>query len=242
MCKNNVSIFLFIINVVVLHSQEEIFITDTICKDIYEVFTVSNEDSLLRQGKYERYYKDNIIMLGEYDNNLRSGNWIILNGKNFKINGLYKNNKKDGDWCLVKGKDTLAIITYKEDEALEVYTPYDKKRRKASSKSIDEKTINTLDNMPVFEGGNYDKYRAYINNNIVFPKVKVEASAEGTIYVEFIVNEIGQTQDVKILKGITDEYNAEALKIIKNSPPWIPGIKDGEPVKVKFIFPIVFKL
>ena len=242
MWKKKILLFLFFVNAIILYSQEINYITDTISNDIYEVYAISGNDSLVRQGKCERFYKDNLIMYGEYGNGQRTGNWILFNGKNFRTSGNYRNHKKEGDWCLIKGRDTLAVISYKEDEAVEIYTPHDKKGSKASSKSIDEKTISTLDNMPVFEGGNYDKYRAYINNNIEFPKVEGEIPAEGTIYVEFIINEIGQTQDVKILKGVANEYDAEALKIIKNSPPWIPGIKDGEPVKVKFIFPIVFKL
>ncbi|MBN1180661.1 MAG: energy transducer TonB [Bacteroidales bacterium] len=224
------------------YSQESSMIKDTICNDIYELYMVNQDNPSLKHGKFERYYKENIIELGEYKDGKKEGAWTLLNGKNFRSTGQYINGRKEGDWALIKGRDTVAVITFNEDKATEVYTPHDKKRRKASSKSIDENTIKTLDVMPVFEGGNYDKYRAYINNNIIFPKVEKKSPAEGTIYVEFIVNEIGQTEEVKILHGILDEYDWEAKKIIINSPPWIPGIKDGEPVKVKFIFPIVFKL
>ena len=38
------------------------------------------------------------------------------------------------------------------------------------------------------------------------------------------------------------DLDAEALRVISASPEWEPGYVKGEPVKVTYMFPVVFKL
>jgi len=48
--------------------------------------------------------------------------------------------------------------------------------------------------------------------------------------------------NVSILRGIGAGLDEEALRVVRNSPDWIPGQQDGENVNVKMRLPIRFKL
>ena len=58
--------------------------------------------------------------------------------------------------------------------------------------------------------------------------------------VNTIVNKDGKVSDAKVVKGVSPELDAEALKVVSASPKWKPGKKDGRPVKVSYTIPVAF--
>ena len=62
------------------------------------------------------------------------------------------------------------------------------------------------------------------------------------VFVEFTVKKDGSLADILIKKGIDEALDAEALRVMQNSPAWKPGNKDGEPVNMKMVLPVTFKL
>ena len=69
-----------------------------------------------------------------------------------------------------------------------------------------------------------------------------ENDIQGTVFVKFVVNELGKVTDVEILRGIDPLLDKEALKVIKSLPDWKPGYQSGKNVKVRMQVPIKFKL
>ena len=57
------------------------------------------------------------------------------------------------------------------------------------------------------------------------------------ILVKFIVNEDGSISNCQVLKG--KEIESEVLKVVCNMPKWKPGKKNGKPVKVWYLIPII---
>lgn len=45
-----------------------------------------------------------------------------------------------------------------------------------------------------------------------------------------------------ISESIYKDLDKDAMRVILNSPEWSPGIKNGNPVKVKFNLPVSFVL
>ena len=61
--------------------------------------------------------------------------------------------------------------------------------------------------------------------------------------LQFTIYPDGTLRDAKVLRGVSPELDAEALRVISASPAdWTPGYVKGEPVKVTYVFPVVFKL
>lgn len=79
----------------------------------------------------------------------------------------------------------------------------------------------------------------HIADNFEIPQGAMDRGVEGTIYVKFVIRKSGKVSDVTILKGIDDECNAAAVKVVSSLPMFNPAItKDGKIVSVMFVVPI----
>jgi periplasmic protein TonB len=60
--------------------------------------------------------------------------------------------------------------------------------------------------------------------------------------VQFVIDEQGNITDVKIVRGVNELLDNEALRVIKAAPKWMPGKQNGQAVKTNMVVPIDFKL
>ncbi len=95
--------------------------------------------------------------------------------------------------------------------------------------------------MPEYIGGKEAMY-AYLQSNIKYPEAAKKAETEGSVYVSFTVEKDGKITSVKVLKGIGDGCDEEAVRVIKNMPNWTPGQQRGQLVRVAYTLPIKFNL
>ena len=98
-----------------------------------------------------------------------------------------------------------------------------------------------VEKMPEFTGGSEELYE-YLAKNIIYPKKAKKKKIEGTVYVTFVVNEMGKIENCRILRGIGYGCDDEALRVVKAMPAWTPGMQRGKPVKVQFNMPLKFVL
>ena len=98
-----------------------------------------------------------------------------------------------------------------------------------------------VETMPSFRGGQ-QKLFEFIGNNVVYPQEAKEAGIEGQVFVEFYIEKDGTVTDGKVLKGIGYGCDEEALRVIGLMPKWYPGKQRGKAVRVRYTFPINFKL
>jgi len=101
--------------------------------------------------------------------------------------------------------------------------------------------FTVVENMPQYPGGENARIE-YMAKNLKYPESAIKNKLEGTVYISFIIEKDGAVNEVTLMKGIGGECDAEALRIIKNMPHWIPGTQRGQAVRVKFTLPIKFKL
>jgi TonB family protein len=99
----------------------------------------------------------------------------------------------------------------------------------------------SLDKQPTFPGGMEQFYR-FLARTVKYPKEAQDKNIQGKVFLTFVVEKDGKLTNIKIdrkLGGGTDE---EAIRVMKLSPNWIPGILDKKPVRVKYNIPILFTL
>jgi protein TonB len=80
-----------------------------------------------------------------------------------------------------------------------------------------------------------------IQSKVHYTKEAEDAGIEGKIYTLVYINENGDVDSTKILKGLgygLDEVVTEGLKKLK----FVPGKHRGKNVKVQVSIPVVFKL
>ena len=95
--------------------------------------------------------------------------------------------------------------------------------------------------MPYFPGGQ-ELLLKYLAVNIKYPASAVKAKKQGRVIVTFIVQKDGSVTHAKIAKSIDPELDAEALRVVRGMPKWIPGTQLGKPVNVKYFLPVKFSL
>ncbi len=94
--------------------------------------------------------------------------------------------------------------------------------------------VTVVENDPEFPGGE-DSLQAFVNRNLRNPR-----QVEGKVYVEFIVERNGRLTNLKVLRGIDEETDEEALRVIRMMPRWIPGRQRDTRVRVKYTFGVKF--
>ena len=94
----------------------------------------------------------------------------------------------------------------------------------------------TVDKMPSPVGGMTD-----IVKRIKYPEEAKRQGIEGKVIVKLFIDELGNPQNSKVIKGVNPLLDAEARDVLMKTK-FYPGKIDGKPVKVQVAIPIVFKL
>lgn len=91
-----------------------------------------------------------------------------------------------------------------------------------------------------YPGGTKELMR-FLNSNFEFdlPTCLPEL---GKIYLEFIVKKDGSITNIKILKGMNEEYDREAIILLKKMPNWIPAELNGKAVRSLIRIPVTINL
>ncbi|MBK6951230.1 MAG: energy transducer TonB [Crocinitomicaceae bacterium] len=108
-------------------------------------------------------------------------------------------------------------------------------------KIIDEPIQDFVEVDPAFPGGEAAMIK-FIQQNVVYPELSREMGEQGTVYVQFVVNSDGSIQDVVVLKGVSEQLNKEAVRVVKKMPNWSPGEQAGKKVRVRYQIPIKFTI
>ena len=101
-----------------------------------------------------------------------------------------------------------------------------------------------MEAMPIFQhGGGNREVIDYIQQRIAWPQENGKiVAAEGRLFVTFTVNIDGQVHDAEVIKTFNHRFNESVLLVVRNLPPFMPGLQNGHPVPVSMTLPITFKL
>jgi protein TonB len=105
----------------------------------------------------------------------------------------------------------------------------------------DNEIFTVVEQQPEFEGG-YDALANFLKSNMKYPAGARKMEIEGTVHVSFLVSKTGTISEVKVLRGIMKECDAEAVRVVQMMPPWKPGRQNGHPVYVRLVMPLKFRL
>lgn len=108
--------------------------------------------------------------------------------------------------------------------------------KKEDKEEQEEKVFVVVEQEPQLKGG-LKKLQQRIN----YPERARKAGIEGRVFVEFIVNQNGQVENPKVIRGIGGGCDKEAIRVIKQAE-FQPGMQRGKPVRVRYTMPIVFQL
>ncbi len=137
-----------------------------------------------------------------------------------------------GQKTIVGDPDADIVITTAGSEGL---------KKAAAAEDTRVYDFITIEKQPDFPGG-MDQFYAYLRKAVKYPTMAAESNIQGKVFLSFVVEKNGELTDIKVdrkLGGGTDE---EAVRVLKASPRWIPGVQNGKFVRVKYNIPISFAL
>lgn len=94
---------------------------------------------------------------------------------------------------------------------------------------------------PQFPGGN-DAMIQYLNKELKYPADAQKEGVEGKVTVQFYIAVDGSVEDVKVIRSVHPSLDTEAVRVVSAMPKWSPGIKEGKPVRVRYLIPLSFSL
>lgn len=90
--------------------------------------------------------------------------------------------------------------------------------------------------------GGVKKMKTYLARNIQYPEVAMQNGDQGKVFVEFVVEKDGSLSNVKVLRGVSKEIDAEAIRVIEAMPKWTPAVHKKKYVRSRARLPINFIL
>lgn len=100
----------------------------------------------------------------------------------------------------------------------------------------------TVEAKPTFNGGDADSFVKYVQQNIKYPQSAIDNDIEGKVTVNFVVDANGKIRNAKVVNGVSEELDAEALRVVQSAPAWTPAVQNGKNVPVTCSIPVTFKI
>lgn len=87
----------------------------------------------------------------------------------------------------------------------------------------------------------YKKGKVNFTRSIIYPQDAIDQNVEGVVKAFFVVEPNGHTSNIRILKSLNYECDQAVIKAIHQAK-FIPGMIDGQNVRVHCILPVYFGL
>ncbi|MCR4602780.1 MAG: energy transducer TonB [Prevotella sp.] len=106
-----------------------------------------------------------------------------------------------------------------------------------STKNENKVLDGIVEVMPQYNGGQ-KALEAFITEHLKTPE---GATVPARVIVTFTIEKDGSISHPQVMKSVSKELDAEALRVVGLMPKWTPGTMLGEPVSTKYTLPIIFK-
>lgn len=195
----------------------------------YDTGFLKSEIEYFKDKKGEVLFKVNNYWNKQNEQKVISGNGDCkVEDENYESSGKIKNGFPDGIW---KGNNLKSKFSFTEKY---------ENGELISGVSIDslnvEHPYKVIREQPSYKNGTEGFYR-YIAREMFIP-IDVRNKVFGKIYLSFVVDTEGNLINPKIIKGIGYGIDESAIKLIKESKKWNPGIERGIPTSVIYSLPI----
>ena len=114
-------------------------------------------------------------------------------------------------------------------------------REPEPKKATDDEVFVAVEQQAEFPGGQAALMK-WLSNNIRYPEAAQQNEIQGRVVVKFIVEKDGSISHAEIVRGVDQDLDREALRVVQRMPKWQPGKNGGVAVRSYFNLPVTFKL
>lgn len=160
---------------------------------------------------------------------------------------LHKQATDEIVWSALLGDRSEEMKSNVPDDGLEDVF-YDGKGRakmdivpEAATNPKPDQVFQTVEKPAEFPGGQ-SALMLWLSSNIRYPEMAMQNGVQGRVIVKFVVEKDGSFSSIEVVKGVDEDLDKEALRVVKKMPKWEPARNNGDPVRSYFVMPITFKL
>lgn len=99
----------------------------------------------------------------------------------------------------------------------------------------------SVQKQPLYPGG-ISKFYDYLAKEMKYPAAAKKNKTQGKVFASFIVEKDGTLTDVRVIRSLSKETDAEAIRVLRNSPKWNPAQNKGIAVRVKYNIAVNFTM
>jgi TonB family protein len=132
---------------------------------------------------------------------------------------------------LDKSVNPFNLLSERERPALSLFLQDDKPM-----------SIANVEVLPQFPEGGDAGFGKFLGRTIQYPAEAKANNISGRVLASFIVEKDGTLSNIKVLQDIGGGCGVEAIRVLKMSPKWTPGMHNGKPVRVEYVCPIGFSV
>ncbi len=210
-------------------------------KELIAVHEFYVDQAIVEQNTNVEFYYELLLANGPLKN--------LMLGNNFN-NSLIKSRfimmtKKSNKKSLILRLFGMIMVVLSMIFVFQSCNKDNKKTMEQKKSKIEQKlqsqSVPKLDVYPSYPGGD-EARSSFMLENTKYPISAQKDSIQGMVYVSFIVSKDGSLKDLKVIRGLSPEIDAEALRVVSLMPNWNPGEKDGKKVDFEFTIPFKFML
>ncbi len=105
----------------------------------------------------------------------------------------------------------------------------------------EEPILDFIEEDAEFPGG-AAAMQKWIASNVKYPQTSIELGEQGKVYVSFVVEPDGSISGVQVERGVSDDLDKEAKRLVRSMPNWKAGKNNGQKVRARCRLPINFTL
>jgi TonB family protein len=242
-------VFLIILSCpIFLFAQETVFI-NTQRKGYnshHEEYYVLKSDRNVKHGPYKRIYTwgKQVTEEGNYKNGKKDGLWIEYgwDGKSISLKGNFANGVPIGVWEFYRAGKLTRKYDYDAGTMLFSDPPQIKRDTTLFVYNGSDSVKTKVDEAPEMVFGP-SGWQQYLNRSLKYPQDAIDNEKMGTVVIGFVINTDGTASDFWIKRSAYKSLDEEALRVVSQMEhKWIPAKVNGQPVKVSFLQPIVFRM
>jgi TonB family protein len=196
----------------------------------------SDDSSKVRQGEFTWFDSTGMaIHKCSYTKNKKDGRELYTwSNKKMMMTGVNKDDQMEGEWLGYYRSGQIAgdVVYAKGQQISGTFYNEDGSKNKKVKDFIRESE---------YPGGAAQWLR-FLNKTFRYPDEAIKQKIQGTVVVQFIVDEEGNPMDIKVIRPVNSLLDAEAIRVISQSRDWQPAVYGGRLVKSYKKQPIVFRL
>ena len=155
---------------------------------------------------------------------LQKGDKLVITGRLDEIRVRGESYKGLIDARILDGEDVVSKISDNNED------------------DSDNVPFQLVEVKPQFNGGDANEFSKWVNSHLEYPEEAKELCITGRVILQFIIKADGRVTNVRVLQGLEESLDKEAVRVVSMSPKWKPGRSGGKAVDVTYTFPVIFQL